>query len=92
MKVLEYHSDRGCRKGCHPVSIQSRDGRKTVRRHYFSVDKPGSWFEKQWNCHADGCDHPCDSREEAIRKGIEILCCEPASVVLVFANRPFYER
>lgn len=95
MRTLEYHSDQGCRKGCHPVSaIETYRGKET-RQRCFSVDEPGAWFDDRWNCHVDGCDHPCDSREEAIRIGARVLYQEmfhgsPAIVVL-FRKRPFYE-
>lgn len=96
MKILEYHTDQGCRKGCHPVSIRTGKGRKTEKRLYFSVDEPGAWFEREWNCHVDGCDYPCESRREAIRKGVQTLYSPQTdrtpSVVLIFANRPFYDN
>lgn len=69
MRTLVYKSDAGCRKGCHPVYILSAYRGKIVEDHYFSVDEPGSWFEDEWNCHVDGCDYPCKSRQEAIERG-----------------------
>ena len=72
-RTLIYKSDTGCRKGCHPVNIVTTYRGKRKEEHYFSVDEPGAWFEDKWNCHADGMDFPCDTREEAIRKGAEIL-------------------
>ena len=94
MRTLEYHTDEGCRKGCHPVSVTypTRFG-GFVRRQVFSVDEPGAWFDNRWNCHADGCDHPCDSREEAIRKGAEITYDErfhgSPAIVVAFFGRSF---
>lgn len=94
MRVLELHSDRGCRKGCHPVSITRTDrrGRKSSA-HYFSVDEPGAWFDDSWNCHVDGCDHPCGSLQEAVATGARVRY-NPRfdgndKVVLVMQNRPF---
>ena len=94
MRVLEYHSDDGCRPGCHPVTLLSDDRKgRPLRRHCFSVDEPGAWFDDAWNCHADGTDHRCASREEAVRKGAEILYDErfhgSPAVVVVFRKQPF---
>lgn len=41
----------------------------------FLIDLPGTWWENEWNCHADGCDHPCKSLEEAISWGMYIYDC-----------------
>ena len=69
MRTLVYKSDAGCRKGCHPVNILRAYRGEIVEDHYFSVDEPGAWWDEEWNCHVDGCDYPCKSREEAIKKG-----------------------
>lgn len=94
MRTLEYHSDKGCRKGCHPVSIIGRHRGKITQDHYFSVDEPGAWFDERWNCHVDGCDYPCNSRDEAIRIGAAVLYDHrfdgSPAIVIVFANRPLY--
>lgn len=92
MRTLEYHSDQGCRKGCHPVSLVYKHRGKDARYHYFSIDEPGAWYDDAWNCHVDGCDHPCSSREEAIRIGADILYDSrfdgSPAIVVIFANRP----
>lgn len=94
MRTLEYHSDQGCRKGCHPVSIAETCRGKETRRHYFSVDEPGAWFDDSWNCHVDGCDHRCASREEAVRLGARILYQQAfhgsPDIVVIYRNRPFH--
>lgn len=64
MRTLVYMSDEGCRKGCHPVFILRAYRGKIEENLYFSVDEPGAWWEEKWNCHVDGCDYPCESREE----------------------------
>ena len=97
MRVLEYHSDQGCRKGCHPVSIR-RQGKhgKEETSHYFSVDEPGAWFDDKWNCHVDGTDNPLGSREEAIRWGASVryssLTDKDPNIVVIFRKKPFYEK
>lgn len=73
MRTLVYKSDAGCRKGCHPVNILRVYRGKIEEDHYFSVDEPGAWWEEEWNCHVDGCDYPCNSRQEAIEKGAAVL-------------------
>lgn len=73
MRTLVYMSDAGCRKGCHPVFILRAYRGKIEERLYFSVDEPGAWWDEKWNCHVDGCDYPCESREEAIEKGASVL-------------------
>ncbi len=73
-RTLIYKSDEGCRKGCHPVMRRYTYKGKECEEHYFSVDEPGAWYwDEKWNCHVDGCDYPCASREEAIRKGADVL-------------------
>lgn len=73
MRTLIYKSDEGCRKGCHPVFILRVYRGKIEEDHYFSVDEPGAWWADDWNCHVDGCDYPCKSRQEAIKKGASVL-------------------
>ena len=73
MRTLIYRSDKGCRKGCHPVDIVLVHRGKQTTRRYFSVDEPGAWWTESWNCHVDGCDYPCASREDAIRTGADVL-------------------
>ena len=69
MKTLVYKSDAGCRKGCHPVYSRRPFRGKTIEVHSFSVDEPGAWWDDEWNCHVDGMDFPCKSRDEAIKIG-----------------------
>lgn len=93
MRTLEYHSDKGCRPGCHPVSIVRTDRKgHNSAEHYFSVDEPGAWFDDRWNCHVDGCDYPCATRKEAILLGARVLYQQmfhgSPAVVIIFANRP----
>lgn len=73
MRKLIYKTDKGCRKGCHPVMLCYTYKGKPEQEHYFSVDEPGAWFDNEWNCHVDGCDYACESREAAIQKGADIL-------------------
>lgn len=69
--IYIYKSDEGCRKGCHPVFKLVAGRRGAIDDvHMFSVDEPGAWFEDSWNCHVDGMDFECATREEAIEKGI----------------------
>lgn len=96
MRVYEYHTALtvgGRRIKTHPVSIVTRTGGTETVRTAFLIDEPGRFDEKKWNVHADGCDHPCDTREEAIRKGAEImhqpwLDGPDPHIVIVFRNRP----
>lgn len=78
---LFYHTDEGCRKGCHPVSIEYAYRGKPHHQHVFSIDEPGAWWEDQWNCHVDGCDYHCESREAAIARGAEYHGYEGYEVV-----------
>lgn len=39
----------------------------------FLIDEPGAWWDDKWNCHVDGQDFPCDTRDEAIVKGLHSL-------------------
>lgn len=92
MRVLEYHSDTGCRRGCHPVSRRLKGKKEGQKYHYFSVDEPGAWWKDEWNCHVDGCDHPCRSREEAILKGASVLYDSRfdgnESIIVIFSKNP----
>lgn len=96
MRTLEYHSDKGCRPGYHPVSIvrTDRKGRNSTE-HYFSVDEPGAWFDDQWNCHVDGCDYPCATREEAVQLGADVLYQQmfhgSPAIVILYRNKPFHQ-
>lgn len=47
--------------------------KKQVLDMEFCIDEPGTWFDDEYNCHVDGCDHPCKTLEEAISKGIWVL-------------------
>ena len=47
--------------------------RKQVLDLEFSIDEPGTWFDDEYNCHVDGCDHACKTLHEAISKGIWVL-------------------
>ena len=69
MITLVYKSDKGCRKGCHPVYILQAHRGEIEESHYFSVDEPGAWWDTKWNCHVDGCDYPCESKKDAIDRG-----------------------
>lgn len=80
MRTLVYKSDDGCRKGCHPVNILRVYRGKIEADHYFLVDEPGAWWVEEWNCHVDGLDFPCKSREEAIKKGAKFWNSEEFKV------------
>lgn len=85
MTTLYYHSDDGCRKGCHPVSIQYPHRGKPHNQHVFSIDEPGAWWADDWNLHVDGQDILCASKEEAVRRGAEVLGIDDYIVVEVGA-------
>ena len=70
-RIFIYKSDEGHRKGCHPV-IELWAARRGVINeiHVFSVDEPGAWFDDCWNCHVDGMDFECATREDAIERGL----------------------
>ena len=69
-RIFIVKNDAGCRKGCHPVYCLYAYRHKIEERQWFSIDEPGAWFEDEWNCHVDGTDYECASRDEAIEKGI----------------------
>lgn len=72
MKII-YHTDKGCRKGCHPVTYKVDEGKKTEREiHICSIDEPGAWWEDKWNCHVDGTDKAFSSRWTAIIWGLTV--------------------
>lgn len=68
--IYIYKSDSGCRKGYHPVCRLYAERKEIKDIQYFSVDEPGAWFDDCWNCHVDGMDFACATRDEAIEKGI----------------------
>ena len=71
MEIFIVKNDTGCRKGCHPVyCLYVGERRKISERQWFSIDEPGAWFDDCWNCHVDGMDFECATRDEAIEKGI----------------------
>lgn len=81
MITFYYHTDKNCRKGCHPVSELKTYRNKKYLRHRFSIDEPGAWFDDEWNCHVDGTDHPCGSKEEAIAIAANYFCYGQYQVV-----------
>lgn len=73
MKIT-YHTDEESRKGCHPVKITYNEGtRAEYTATAFLIDEPMAWFYDHWNCHVDGQDFPCNTREQAIVKGLQVL-------------------
>lgn len=70
MDIFIVKNDTGCRKGCHPVYCLYAHRQRIEERQWFSIDEPGAWFEDSWNCHVDGMDFECATRDEAIEKGI----------------------
>lgn len=71
--TIYFHSDQGCRRGCHVVSRGTVYRGKMELQRLFSVDEPGAWWDDQWNCHVDGCDYPVPTKEAAINRGMYIL-------------------
>lgn len=69
--AITYHNDNGSRKGCHRVTLSTDGGRSESL--VFLVDEPGAWWDDEWNCHVDGVDYPCKTREHAICKGLHVL-------------------
>ena len=73
MKIT-YHSDKDCRKGCHPVTYTADEGKRTEYEvHICSIDEPGAWWEDKWNCHVDGTDKEFNTRDEAIIHGLYVM-------------------
>lgn len=74
MIKITYHSDKDCRKGCHPLTYTDvRDKRHPTEVHICSIDEPGAWFDDKWNCHVDGTDYPFDTKEQCICFGLYVL-------------------
>ncbi len=75
MKIkITYHTDRDSREGCHRVTKTYNEGTKNeYEGTIFLIDEPGAWFYDHWNCHVDGQNFPCNTREEAIIKGLQVL-------------------
>lgn len=69
-RIFIVKNDTGCRKGCHPVYCLYAYRQKIEERQWFSIDEPGAWFDDCWNCHVDGMDFECATRDEAIEEGI----------------------
>lgn len=69
-RIFIVKNDTGCRKGCHPVYCLYAYRQKIEERQWFSIDEPGAWFDDCWNCHVDGMDFECATRDEAIDRGV----------------------
>ena len=69
-RIFIVKNDTGRRKGCHPVFALYAYKGQIEQRQWFSIDEPGAWFEDKWNCHVDGMDFECATREGAIDRGV----------------------
>ena len=82
MNSIIYKTDKGVRKGCHPVCILTVYKGELKEIRICLVDEPGAWFEDKWNCHVDGRDFEANSRDEAIRRGIDYWGYTPARILI----------
>lgn len=69
------------RDGCHPII---KDTPNPYGHYHFLIDDPGAWYEDEYNLHIDGCDYPCSTREEAIKKGIKFYGEAPEDYSIEF--------
>lgn len=65
------------------------NGKKAKRQIAFQIDMPGRWFEKEYNCHVDGCDYAFNSLSEALSWGANVLRMNEEKYKFVFVTEAF---
>lgn len=83
-KIYYIHPEN--KRGLIFVTQRRMISRSPTLRVAFMVDVPGAWHEDKWNLHVDGCDYPCDSLIDALRKGADFYDYDPMT-----GDKPGYE-
>lgn len=55
----------------------------------FLIDLPGHWDDEKYNLHVDGCDYLCDTLNDALKQGADVLDYDPLAPWS--GNKPGYE-